>query len=86
MYTKSGEGKKKDLDTVPPVSRHWSCLSGESNLRALIIGDVQAGIKLRSVNSMHLARKKGSPRCAMKQSCRGFIKTVPKILQNTFPR
>ena len=30
---------------------------------------------------MHLARKKGSPRCAVKLSFRKFIKTVPNILQ-----
>ena len=30
------------VDTVPPVSRHWSCQSDESNLRARISGDVQA--------------------------------------------
>ena len=67
--------------TVPPVSRLWSCQSGESNLRARIIGDVQAGIRLRPVNSMHLEMKKGSPRCAVKLLFRNFIKTVPNILQ-----
>ena len=56
--------------TVPPVSCHWSCQSGESNLRAQISGDLQAGIRLRPVNSMHLDRKKGSPRCAVKLSLR----------------
>ena len=71
---------------MPPVSRHWSCQSGESNLRARISGDVQAGIRLRPVNSMHLARKKGSPRCAVKLSFRKFIKTVPNILQKTSSR
>ena len=54
------------LCTVPPVSRHWSCQSGESNLRAWISGDVQAGIRLRPVDSMHLAGKKGSLRWAVK--------------------
>ena len=67
--------------TVPPVSRHWSCQSGESNLRAWISGDVQAGIRLRPVNSMHLARKKGGLRCAVKLQFREFIKTVPNILK-----
>ena len=43
-------------DTVPPVSGHWSCQSGESNLRARISGDVQAGIRLKPVNSMHLEK------------------------------
>ena len=65
--------------TVRPMSRHWSCWSGESNLRARISGDVQAVIRLRPVDGMHLARKKGSPRCAVKLSCREFIKTVPNI-------
>ena len=67
--------------TVPPVSRHWSCQSGESNLRVGISDDVQVGIILRPVNSMHVARKKGSPRCSVKLSFREFIKTVPNILQ-----
>ena len=69
-------------DTVPPVSHHWSCQSGESNLRAWISGDVQVWIRLRRFNSMHLARKKGSPRCAMKLSFREFInkKILPRKL------
>ena len=66
--------------TVPPESRHWSCLSGESTLRARISGDVQAETRLGPVNSMHLERKKGSPRCAVKLLCREFIKIVPNIL------
>ena len=74
------------VNTVPPVSRHWSCQSGKSNLRVRIMGDVQAGIRLRPVNSMHLARKKGSPRCAVKLSFKKFIKTVQNILQTTSSR
>ena len=62
--------------TVPPVSRHWSCPAGESNFRDWISGDEQVGIRLRPVNSLHLARKKGGPRCAVKLSYREFIKTV----------
>ena len=69
--------------TVPPVSRHWSCQSGESNLRARISGDVQAGIRLRPVNSMCLTRKKGSPRCAVKLSLRKFMRTVLNILHKS---
>ena len=68
-------------DTVPPVSCHWSCQSGESNLRARISGDVQTGIRLRPVNNMHLARKEDSPRCAVKLSFREVINTAPIILQ-----
>ena len=30
--------------TTKPTTRHWSCQSGESNLRSPISGDVQAGI------------------------------------------
>ena len=71
--------------TVPPVSRHWSCQSGKSNIRARIGGDVYAGIRLRPVSSMHLERKKGSPRCAVMLLFRKFIKTVPNILE-TRPR
>ena len=66
--------------TLQPVSRHWSCQSGESNLSARISGDVQAGIRLRPVNSMHLAKMKGSPRCAMQLLFTKFIKTVTNIL------
>ena len=55
-----------------------------SNLRARISGDVQADIRLRPVNSMQLARKKGSPRCAVKLLFRRFINTVPNILQKNF--
>ena len=40
--------------------------------------------RLRPVNGMHLAMKKGSPRCAVKLSCREFIKTVPNFLQKNF--
>ena len=72
--------------TVPPVSRHWSCQSGELSLRAWISGDVQVGIRLRPVNSMHLARKKGSPRCAVKLLFREFIKSVSNFLQKTSSR
>ena len=67
--------------TVTPVSRHWSCQSGESNLSARISGDVQRGIRLRPDNGMHLASKKGSPRCAVKLEFREFINTVPNILK-----
>ena len=67
--------------TVPPVSCHWSCQSSQSTLRARIIGDVQAGIMPRPVNSMNPARKKDSPRCSVKLPCREFIKTVPNIPQ-----
>ena len=42
--------------------------------------------RLRPVDSMHLARKKGSPRCAVKRSCRELVTTVPNILQNTSSR
>ena len=70
--------------TVPPVSCHWSCQSGESSLRAQISGDVQAGIRLRPVNSIYLARMRGSPRCAVKLTFRDFIMTVPNILQKNF--
>ena len=69
------------VGTVPPVSRQWSCSSGESNLRALISGDVLAGIRLRPVDSIHLARKKDSRICAVKLSCREFIKTISNILK-----
>ena len=71
---------------MPPVSCHWSCQSGESNLRARISGDVQAGIRLRPVNSMHLPKKKGSLRCALKLSFREFIKTVQNVLQKMSSR
>ena len=72
--------------TVPPVSRLWSCQSGESNLRARISGDVPAGIRLRPVNNMHLAKKKGSLRCAFKLLFREFMKTGKNILQKTSSR
>ena len=72
--------------TVPPVSQNWSYQSGESNLRAQFCGDVQAGVRLRPVSSVHLARKKGSPRCAVKLPFRKFIKTVPNILQKNSSR
>ena len=72
------------LFLLTPVSRLWSCQSGESNLRARINGDVQAGIRLRPVNSLHQARKKGSPRYAVKLSFRKIIKTVPNFLQKNF--
>ena len=71
------------LDNVPPVSRHWSCQSCESNLRARISGDVLSGIRLSPFNSMHLERKKGSTRCAVKLLFRKLIRTIPNILQNT---
>ena len=66
--------------TVAPESRHWSCQSGESNLRAQFSGDVQVGIRLRPVDSMHLARYKGILRCAVKLLCKEFIKIVPNII------
>ena len=70
---------------MPPLSRHWSCQSGELNLRAWISGDLQVGTRLRPVNSMHLARKKGSPRCVLKLSFREFIKSVSNFLQKSSP-
>ena len=68
---------------MPSVSRHWSCQSGESNVRARISGDVHDGIGLGPVNIMHLAKTKGSPRYALKLLFREFIKTVQNILQKT---
>ena len=62
------------------------CKSGELNLRAWISGDVQAGIRLRPVNSLHLARKKCSPKYAVKLSFRMFIRYVSNILQKTSSR
>ena len=79
----------KDLEwelTVPPVSRHLSCQSRESNLRARISGELQAGIRMRPANSVHLARKKGSPRCAVKLMFRKFIKNVSNMMQKTSSR
>ena len=72
--------------TVPPVSRHWSCQSEELNLRAWISGDVQVGTRLRPVNSMHLARKKGSPRCVLKLLFIEFIKSVSNFLLKSSSR
>ena len=71
------------LGTVPTLSRHWSCQSGESNLRARISGDVQAGISLRRVNSIRLRRRKGSPRSAVKLLLRKFNRTVSNVLQKS---
>ena len=68
--------KEVNACTEPPMSRR-------STLRAWISGDVQAETRLRPVDSMYLARKKGGPRCAVKLLCKEFIKTVPNILQKT---
>ena len=56
----------------------------ELPIRAWFSGDVHVGIRLRPVNSMRLARQKGSPRCAVKILFREFIKSVTNFLQKNF--
>ena len=64
-----------------PDTEFFEYESGESNIRAQISGDVQAGIRLRPVDSVHLARRKATTRCAVKLSKRKLINIVANILQ-----